>query len=92
MGNTGVQSMRRQALTVTTAFGIAETLSRMPTKGIGLTKRLLNQSFDNNLEQQLAAEETEQVAAGTTYDYQEGVQAFLEKRKPEFRAHDPDQS
>ena len=73
-----------EALT-TTAFGIAETLSRMPTKGIGLTKRLLNQSFDNNLEQQLAAEETEQAAAGTTYDYQEGVQAFLEKRKPEFR-------
>ena len=76
-----------EALT-TTAFGIAETLSRMPTKGIGLTKRLLNQSFDNNLEQQLAAEETEQAAAGTTYDYQEGVQAFLENESRSSGAHD----
>jgi 2-(1,2-epoxy-1,2-dihydrophenyl)acetyl-CoA isomerase len=68
-----------------TALGLAETLGKMPTKGLGLTKRLLNDSFSNNLSQQLAAEEKSQAEAGTTYDYQEGVKAFLEKRKPEFR-------
>ena len=64
---------------------IARTLSDMPTRGIGLTKRLLNQSVFNTLEKQLAAEGLEQVTAAKTYDYQEGVNAFLQKRKPEFK-------
>ncbi len=57
----------------------------MPTKGIGLTKRLLNQSFSNDLTQQLDLEGELQTEAGQSYDYQEGVNAFLEKRKPEFK-------
>lgn len=64
---------------------IATKLAGMPTKGIGLTKRLLNQSYSNNLEQQLEQEGIIQTQAGQTYDYQEGVNAFLEKRKPMFK-------
>lgn len=64
---------------------IALKLAKMPTKGLGLTKRLLNQSYSNNLNEQLAAEADIQTQAGETYDYQEGVNAFLEKRKPEFK-------
>lgn len=67
------------------AMKIAETLSQMPTKGIGLTKRLLNQSMTNSLEQQLEAEGREQVTAAQSYDYQEGVNAFLEKRAAIFK-------
>lgn len=67
------------------SFKIAETLSKMPTKGIGLTKRALNESYNNTLEQQLKLEDELQTAAGKSYDYNEGVNAFLEKRKPEFR-------
>ncbi|PCJ00428.1 MAG: 2-(1,2-epoxy-1,2-dihydrophenyl)acetyl-CoA isomerase [Flavobacteriales bacterium] len=67
------------------ALGIAQKLAKMPTKGIGLTKRLLNESFNNTLTQQLALENEIQTEAGQTYDYQEGVNAFLEKRKPEFK-------
>ena len=67
------------------ALGIAQKLAKMPTKGIGLTKRLLNESFNNTLTQQLALENKIQTEAGQTYDYQEGVNAFLEKRKPEFK-------
>ncbi len=64
---------------------MAVTLAQMPTKGIGLTKRLLNQTFGNDLQQQLAAEKEIQMQAGSTHDFREGVQAFLEKRKPAFK-------
>lgn len=63
----------------------AENLAKMPTRGLGLTKKAVNQSFTNNLSEQLAVEEKLQTEAGKTYDFNEGVSAFLEKRKPEFK-------
>lgn len=66
------------------AFAIAKQLALMPTKALGFTKRLLNDSFANNLEQQLQLEEKLQAASGDTNDYKEGVNAFIEKRKPNF--------
>jgi 2-(1,2-epoxy-1,2-dihydrophenyl)acetyl-CoA isomerase len=63
---------------------IATKLAQMPTRGIGLTKRLLNESFTNNLVNQLHREKEVQTEAGETHDFKEGVQAFLEKRKPQF--------
>lgn len=67
------------------AMAIAKKLAQMPTIGLGLTKRALNHSFTNDLTTQLAIEEQLQSAAAQTEDYQEGVAAFLEKRKAEFR-------
>lgn len=64
---------------------LATTLAAMPTKGLGLTKRAVNQSFNNTLEEQLKVEETLQTEAGKTYDFNEGVNAFLEKRAPVFK-------
>ncbi|MCW3075200.1 MAG: enoyl-CoA hydratase [Flaviaesturariibacter sp.] len=63
---------------------LATTLAAMPTRGLALTKRALNQSFINNFEDQLHDEELLQEQAGRTKDYKEGVQAFLEKRTPNF--------
>lgn len=63
----------------------AEKLAAMPTKGLGLTKRALNASLTNNLTQQLAVEGELQTIAGQTYDFNEGVNAFLEKRSPIFK-------
>jgi 2-(1,2-epoxy-1,2-dihydrophenyl)acetyl-CoA isomerase len=67
------------------AMNLAEHLAAMPTKALGLTKRALNASMGNNLDQQLEVEEQTQAEAGRTSDFEEGVAAFHEKRKPEFR-------
>ncbi len=64
---------------------IANTLGNMPTVGIGLTKKLLNESMHNNLDQQLEAEMHIQAKAAKTYDHIEGIKAFVEKRKPVFK-------
>lgn len=64
---------------------LAAMVADMPTKGIGLTKRLLNESFYNTYDKQLQFESFIQTEAASTYDYNEGVKAFLEKRKPEFK-------
>ncbi len=64
---------------------IAQKLAKMPTKGIGLTKRALNLSMISDLDTQLKVEEELQTIAGGTHDYNEGVAAFLDKRKPEFK-------
>jgi 2-(1,2-epoxy-1,2-dihydrophenyl)acetyl-CoA isomerase len=67
------------------AAKIATNLASMPTKGLALTKCALNRTYINNLDQQLALEDELQTQAGLSYDYNEGVQAFLEKRKPIFK-------
>jgi 2-(1,2-epoxy-1,2-dihydrophenyl)acetyl-CoA isomerase len=64
---------------------LALDLSLMPTHALGLIKSALNQSMSNDLESQLAVEERYQIDAGQSADYQEGVTAFMEKRKPVFR-------
>ncbi|MCC6185834.1 MAG: enoyl-CoA hydratase/isomerase family protein [Chitinophagaceae bacterium] len=67
------------------SIALAEKLAALPTEGIALTKQLMNKSFEHSLEQQLAMEMQLQVAAGKTLDFKEGVNAFLEKRKPAFK-------
>jgi 2-(1,2-epoxy-1,2-dihydrophenyl)acetyl-CoA isomerase len=63
---------------------MAFTLAQMPTLGIGLTKRLLNGTYNHSIEGQLDMEKQTQIIAGSSHDFKEGVQAFLEKRKPIF--------
>ena len=67
------------------SWKLASKLAKMPTKGLGLTKRLLNASYSNNLEQQLDMEDKCQTIAGNSADFKEGVQAFFDKRKPNFK-------
>ena len=66
-------------------YKFANQIAKMPTKGLGLTKKAVNASFSNDLSTQLALEELLQTEAGQTYDFSEGVTAFLEKRAPEFK-------
>ncbi len=64
---------------------LAKKLAAYPTYALGLTKRALNNSMVQNLEEQLNTEGILQTLAGNSHDYKEGVHAFLEKRIPEFK-------
>ncbi|WP_312553512.1 enoyl-CoA hydratase-related protein [Empedobacter brevis] len=64
---------------------LANKLASLPTKGLAYTKKLLNQTFQNSMEDQLKQEGFFQDKAGNTVDYKEGVDAFLEKRNPIFK-------
>jgi 2-(1,2-epoxy-1,2-dihydrophenyl)acetyl-CoA isomerase len=58
--------------------------AKAPTKAIGIIKKMLNKAATANLDEMLDYEAYCQETAGSTYDHQEGVKAFLEKRKPNF--------
>ena len=60
-------------------------LAVAPTRAIGLIKKMLNKSSTSTLEEMLEYEAYLQEIAGATLDHQEGVKAFLEKRKPSFQ-------
>ena len=64
---------------------LALKLANMPTKALGFIKELLNQSMTNTLDEQLALESKLQIEAAQSEDYAEGVAAFIEKRKPNFK-------
>ncbi len=64
---------------------LALKLANMPTKALGFIKELFNQSMTNTLYEQLALESKLQIEAAQSEDYKEGVAAFIEKRKPNFK-------
>jgi len=64
---------------------LAYKLANMPTKALAFTKKALNQSMENSFEDQLALESKYQITSAESEDYQEGVNAFIEKRTPHFK-------
>ena len=66
---------------------LALKLANMPTKALGMIKELFNKSMTNDLESQLALESKLQIEAAQSNDYKEGVSAFIEKRKPNFKGN-----
>jgi 2-(1,2-epoxy-1,2-dihydrophenyl)acetyl-CoA isomerase len=66
------------------AAELAQFYASMPTRGIGMTKRLFDHADTATLDQQLELEAQLQAVAAQTDDFREGVTAFLEKRPPKF--------
>jgi len=66
-------------------MALAQKLASGPTLAFARTKELIDQSFENDLATQLEAERVNFVASTYTSDFKEGVQAFVEKRKPRFK-------
>ncbi len=67
------------------ASALVRKLAQLPTKAIALTKQALNRGLSGILDTQLDTENELQSIAGQSHDYNEGVQAFLEKRKPVYK-------
>jgi len=63
----------------------AKKFSSMPTKAVGMIKQMLNKSFSSDLNTILDLEAEMQDVAGNSEDYREGVNSFLEKRRPVFK-------
>jgi 2-(1,2-epoxy-1,2-dihydrophenyl)acetyl-CoA isomerase len=66
------------------AAEVASMFAALPTRAIGMTKRLLDHAPLATLDEQLELEAQLQAAAATSEDFREGVAAFLEKRDPRF--------
>jgi len=64
---------------------VAEHLAKQPTYGLSLIKKAINASAHNTLDEQLLLERDLQRLAGRSSDYKEGVQAFMQKRPPEYK-------
>lgn len=64
---------------------LAERLAKQPTFGLSLIKKAIHQSSNNTFEEQVLLEHDLQRIAGRSEDYREGVQAFMNKREPNFK-------
>ncbi len=68
----------------TEAAALAVTLAAGPTRAFGAVRRMLKRSFETGLSDQLEAEKESIVAASRSVDAQEGIAAFVAKRRPQF--------
>lgn len=64
--------------------GLAQTLASGPTRSVAMVKKLLSDTFSQTLETQMELEARGIAEMGKTRDTQDGIQAFIAKRRPNF--------
>ena len=69
---------------IETARILLSQISRKSLHSFGMVKNLINDSFDHSLETTLEKERDNLGRSGNHPDGREGIQAFIEKRKPNF--------
>ena len=69
---------------LSTAMTLAGRLALGPTRAFGAVKTLLNETFEHGLEAQMELEARAIAELSVSEDGQEGIRAFMEKRKPKF--------
>jgi 2-(1,2-epoxy-1,2-dihydrophenyl)acetyl-CoA isomerase len=67
------------------ASALAARLAAGPVRSLGLSKQLLNATFESNLSESLDREAQAQAMAAVSAEMAEGMAAFSEKRSPDFR-------
>ena len=67
------------------AMELAARIAQGPPQALSLIKYLAHRSLDSSMEESLEIAHVAQEQARSTEDHKEAVQAFLEKRRPEFK-------
>jgi 2-(1,2-epoxy-1,2-dihydrophenyl)acetyl-CoA isomerase len=80
-----VNKIANPAALEATTMELAQALAKAPTRAIGLMKRAFNKALSCDLDSLLDYEAYIQQIASETEDHKEGVNAFMEKRKPDFK-------
>lgn len=70
---------------ISEANALAEKFASAPTRGLAETKNLIRTAFTRSLPDQLNLERDKMQELGRSQDYKEGVDAFMNKRKPTFK-------
>jgi enoyl-CoA hydratase len=79
-----VSEICQPELTLQRAIEVASLIASKPPLAIRQAKEMLNKSFEMSLSSALDHERKSFVLLSGTEDRNEGINAFLEKRKPEF--------
>ena len=66
------------------SMALAERVANGPTRVLGATKRLINKAFEQDLNTQLSQEATTWASVARTFDFKEGMKAYVAKREPKY--------